>query len=121
MTEPTYINKRLEELQEEWKTMSLEDRMKHLPQVILLHPAIWYSPQVRAEASAKATEMRRGLLMEIHSSHTEFFAVESIPVGQVEVHAPKTYKGMLEYVTTLPTPETSFGRKELDDWINARD
>lgn len=71
---------------------------------IIIRPATFDVPQ-RVEASAKATEMGMGLLMELHSSSTHFYADATVPVGKVAIYAPKAYKGMPEYVTTLDSPE----------------
>lgn len=79
---------------------------------IIIRPASYQKPY-RMEASAKATEMGMGLLMELHSSTTHFYADPEIPVGKVDIWAPPSYKAMPEYVTTLDSAE--------DDWETEND
>lgn len=79
---------------------------------ILIRPASYQKPY-RMEASAKATEMGMGLLMELHSSTTHFYADPEIPVGKVDIWAPPAYKEMPKYVTTLDSAE--------DDWETEND
>ncbi|WNN95149.1 hypothetical protein SEA_MAGRITTE_198 [Microbacterium phage Magritte] len=79
---------------------------------ILIRPASYQKPY-RMEASAKATEMGMGLLMELHSSSTHFYADPEIPVGKVDIWAPPAYKEMPQYVTTLDSAE--------DDWETEND
>lgn len=89
-------------------------------QRIVIHPQSFDVPQ-RVEASAKAAEMGCGLLMELHSSHTEYYADPDVPVGKVDVWAPKTYKGQPEYVTTLDSPEQDWapeGQREFWEKLN---
>lgn len=64
-----------------------------------------YGPEQRIEASQKATEVGRGLRMEVHSGHTEFFSDSTVPVGKVAIHCSLSYKAWPEYVTTLDAPD----------------
>lgn len=84
------------------------------PRVERIHirPASYQKPY-RMEASAKATEMGMGLLMELHDSSTHFYADPEVPVGKVDIWAPPAYKEMPRYVTTLDSAE--------DDWETERD
>lgn len=79
---------------------------------IRIRPASYQKPY-RMEASAKATEMGMGLLMELHTSTTHFYADPEIPVGKVDIWAPPAYKEMPRYVTTLDSAE--------DDWETEND
>lgn len=69
-------------------------------QWIKIEPMSYHFEQ-RKEAAAKAAELDRGVRMEVHSSHTEFWASHSVPVGYVEVWACRTYKGPINYETIL--------------------
>lgn len=63
-----------------------------------------YSPAQRIEASRKATALGKGLRMEVHSAHTEFYADETVPLGKVAVYASQEYKAWPTYETTLEAP-----------------
>lgn len=73
------------------------------PERILIKPQS-FAVEQRVEASAKATALGKGLMMELHSSHTEYYADASVPIGHVAIYEPKEYKGMPEYVITLSDP-----------------
>jgi hypothetical protein len=63
-----------------------------------------YDRGARIFASAQADQLEQGLRMEVHSSHTEFYADPDVPIGQVSVWVTRTYKGQLQYDTTLTSP-----------------
>lgn len=74
---------------------------------------LWIKPasfgvEQRVEASAKAAELGHGLVMELHSSHTEFYADPAVDVGRVAIYAPASYKSQPVYVTTLSAPEDHY-------------
>ena len=104
--------------QEEWDKLSLEERIERAPRYLNIEPRSFDLEQ-RVEAVRQATEMGRGVHMDIGNVTTRFYAVLDVPVGHVKVTAPKTYKGWPEDVTTLTSPEETFGRAELDAWINS--
>lgn len=93
-------------------------RMLALPSVILT-PSASFNEEQRVIASELATKRGRGLLMEIHSSHTEFYAVVDVPVGKVKVTASKSYKGMLQDVIVLDSPTQQFDYDELREWMHS--
>lgn len=64
-----------------------------------------FGVEQRVQASTLATALGCGVVMELHSSHTEFYADSAVPVGKVAVYAPSGYKMQPEYVTTLNSPE----------------
>lgn len=69
-----------------------------------------FGVEQRIEALARATEMGFGLVMELHSSHTEFYADPLVALGEIAIYSPRTYKGGPEYVTTITDPED-------DSWL----
>ena len=81
------------------------------PQRLDIRP-MSFGLEQRVEAVALAAEMGRGVLMELHSSSTHFYADANVPVGKVVVYAPKTYKGFPEYVTTLDSPDEQWPADE---------
>ena len=81
---------------------------------LMIKPESWTRPH-RIEASRQATELGKGLLMELHSSHTEFYATDSVPVGQVEVWAPPGYKQHPVYVTTLDSASDTWAPEGWED------
>lgn len=62
------------------------------------------APQ-RVEAEQKARALGRGVRMELHSSHTEFYADRHVEVGKIAIYVPHEYKGWPEYETTLESPQ----------------
>lgn len=69
-----------------------------------------YSYAQRVEALKQAEAYPSfGVRMEVHSSHTEFYATPLVPVGTIEVYGALKYKGMPEYITTLTGPN--------QDWV----
>lgn len=64
-----------------------------------------YGLEQRVAASKIATDKGKGLVMELHSSTTHFYADPSIPVGKVAIWSPPSYKAMPEYVTTLDSAD----------------
>lgn len=93
---------------------------------VRLHRPLMENPNLRGfgaehrmEAARQATEMGRGVLMMIHSGHTEFYASTRVDIGKVEVHASRQYKGWPEFVTVLESPEQSFDYAELHEWVRA--
>jgi hypothetical protein len=63
----------------------------------------------RREAQEKATEMGRGLVMELGTSTTRYYADADVPVGKIDVYSPREYKGMSLYEITLDHYD--------EDWI----
>lgn len=64
-----------------------------------------FGAEQRIEASNRATELGKGVRMEVHSAHTEFYADQSVPVGKVAVYAAQEYKAWPTYETTLDSPD----------------
>ncbi len=74
-------------------------------------PSVWIrirpaSPgtEQQEEALKIAKDLEMGVRMEVHSSHTEFWASPGVVPGWVEVYACTSYKGMLEYITCHEGP-----------------
>lgn len=74
---------------------------------IPIHPATFNVPE-RTEASARATELGQGLVMELHSTMTYYFADPEVELGKIAVYAPRVYKGLPQYVKTLNGPDDHF-------------
>lgn len=74
-----------------------------------------FGVEQRVQASALATELGCGVVMELHSAHTEFYADSTVPVGKVAVYAPPGYAMRPEYVTTLDSPEQPWPVTEAAD------
>ena len=72
-----------------------------------------FDVEQRTEASSRATEMKQGLVMELHSFMTYFFADPEVEVGKVAVYSPRSYGGFPEYVTTLNHPDDPFDPWEI--------
>ena len=70
-----------------------------------------FSEEHRVEAVSEATDMGRGVRMEIHSSHTEYYATTEVKVGHIAVWYPPTYKGQLIYEMTLIDPRQPYTPK----------
>lgn len=84
--------------------MELPEFPEDFGERILIEPQSW-GPEERLRASAIATEKGVGLRMEVHSSHTEFYADSTVEVGKVCVWYSDTYKGWLKKRLTLQTPD----------------
>ena len=63
-----------------------------------------YGEEQRVEASRQATEAVKGLRMEVHNAHTEYWLDSEVPVGKVAIWQVMTYKGQLEYRRTMNSP-----------------
>jgi hypothetical protein len=63
-----------------------------------------FDVQQRTEASAAAADLGQGLVMELHSFTTSFFADPDVPVGKIAVYAPTQYGSSPTYVKTLDGP-----------------
>lgn len=63
-----------------------------------------YGVEQRVEASRQATELGKGLVMELGNASTSFYAESSVPVGKVAIYAPRRYSGPTEYIRTLDSP-----------------
>ncbi len=60
-----------------------------------------FDAKYQLEAAEKARELDFGVRMEVHNSHTEFYATPDVEVGKIDVWASPKYKGFLEYVETI--------------------
>ncbi len=63
-------------------------------------PRSWGVEQ-RKEAVELADDRGCGVYMRVGNATTRFFADPSVPRGQIEVWMARTYKGQVEYATTL--------------------
>ena len=71
---------------------------------ILIKP-MSFGPEQRLEAIEHATALGKGLRMEVHSAHTEFYADQTVPLGKVAVYCSQEYKAWPTYETTLDSPD----------------